>query len=542
MMMMLTESFSKLSLVLVDKSTESKSDWPKFSGDSKKFRTWYLAIMAQLSLPPWQELYNSSTNDIVITTTNNALNGKLYSKLLLSLEGQPLQDIIARSHLRANGLLLLQELSQTYRPRNVPEVIAVITGEFWSRMKRRPNETVDSYFNRFHELLDDISESDDKISDRSAMHHFLFTLGPEFEPIQNQYRIGNLPSEWKTTHWPTLLVLYRDFYHSVNPSGFHPKENSQDVSSDRVAQHRKKIKQWFLNPAKYSKELAAEQAKHPGQCIYHLSSSHPTDDCHIKIDCDKRATSKKPGTLHPSNGTTGQLRHITEEVFEDAADSADYESKEDMVTPKDTNDVDSLCFVRVSKHYLCLAKTTLPKTSTSRHPMCFPVIADSGANFHMFKEPEFFESIVPAHGSVILADGTTRLAIQGVGTVVCNVGEHTLRLDNVRFVPSLSESIYSLLLHIKQPNRGLESSFEGGLYLKFPHFTVPAVIGDDDIYLDAIPIHISDAAAVKQSMISTSTTCDSNKNLNFCRQVLQFQEDVEKESNYLDKLLLQLQD
>jgi hypothetical protein len=246
--------------------------------------------------------------------------------------------------------------------------------------------------------------------------------------------------------------------------------------------------------------------------------------------------------LHPSNGTTGQLRHITEEVFEDAADSADYESKEDMVTPNDTNDVDLLYFVHVSKHYLRLAKTTLPKTSTSRHPMCFPVIADSGANFHMFKEPEFFESIVPAHGSVILADGTTRLAIQGVGTVVCNVGEHTLRLDNVRFVPSLSESIYSLLLHIKQPNQGLESSFEGGLYLKFPHFTVPAVIGDDDIYLDAIPIHISDAAAVKQSMISTSTTCDSNKNLNFCRQVLQFQEDVEKESNYLDKLLLQLQD
>jgi hypothetical protein len=56
MMMMLTETFSKLSTVLVDKTSDTKSDWPKFSGDSKKFWAWYLAIMAQVSLPPWQEL------------------------------------------------------------------------------------------------------------------------------------------------------------------------------------------------------------------------------------------------------------------------------------------------------------------------------------------------------------------------------------------------------------------------------------------------------------------------------------------------------
>jgi hypothetical protein len=49
----------------------------------------------------------------------------------------------------------------------------------------------------------------------------------------------------------------------------------------------------------------------------------------------------------------------------------------------------------------------------------------------------------------LLGDGTTRLAIQGVGTVICHVGEHILRLENVRFAPSLLESIYSLLLHIQ---------------------------------------------------------------------------------------------
>jgi hypothetical protein len=58
------------------------------------------------------------------------LNGKLYAKLLVSLEGQALQTIVFRKQLRANGILLLQELTQMYRPKNVPEVIAAKTGFF----------------------------------------------------------------------------------------------------------------------------------------------------------------------------------------------------------------------------------------------------------------------------------------------------------------------------------------------------------------------------------------------------------------------------
>jgi transcriptional regulator CtsR len=63
--------------------------------------------MAQLSLFPWQELYDPVSNDIVQTTSNTTLNGKLYAKLLVSLEGQALQSIVSRKHLHANGVLLL---------------------------------------------------------------------------------------------------------------------------------------------------------------------------------------------------------------------------------------------------------------------------------------------------------------------------------------------------------------------------------------------------------------------------------------------------
>jgi len=228
------------------------------------------------------------------------------------------------------------------------------------------------------------------------------------------------------------------------------------------------VKQWFLNPHKFCRDITAEQAKYLGQCIYHLSASHPTETCHIKIDCDKRVQSKKMGSSpgnQPTTAVTGQLRHLTEEVFEDV----DCDPKDDVKVSSNTNDDNLLYFVCVSKHYLRLAKTTILKTSLSRHPMLFPVIAGSGANFHMFKEKEFFESLVPAKGSVILGDGTTRLPIQGVGTVVCHVGEHLLRIENVRFVPSLSESIYSLLVHINNLDMVLNLHLRGVCFCSFQH-------------------------------------------------------------------------
>jgi len=105
--------------------------------------------MAQLSLPPWTPLYDSVKNDIVSTTSDTQLNGKLYAKLLVCLEGQAMKNMLSRKHLCANGLLLLQELHHMYKPKNVPEVITAKTAELWSKMKRSNYETVDDYYQSF---------------------------------------------------------------------------------------------------------------------------------------------------------------------------------------------------------------------------------------------------------------------------------------------------------------------------------------------------------------------------------------------------------
>jgi len=61
--------------------------------------------------------------------------------------------------------------------------------------------------------------------------------------------------------------------------------------------------------------------------------------------------------------------------------------------------------------------------------MRYPMIVDSGANFHMFCEREFLESLTPATGHVILGDGTTTLEIKGIGTVRYMIGPNMLRIQ-----------------------------------------------------------------------------------------------------------------
>jgi hypothetical protein len=103
--------------------TDTKAEWPKYSGDTKRFRSWYLSVMTQISIAPWHELYDSSKNDVVLSTTNVSLNEKLYSKLILALEGSALQHVVSRKYLRANGLAVLHDLVHTYKQRISPKLL-----------------------------------------------------------------------------------------------------------------------------------------------------------------------------------------------------------------------------------------------------------------------------------------------------------------------------------------------------------------------------------------------------------------------------------
>ena len=100
----------------------------------------------------------------------------------------------------------------------------------------------------------------------------------------------------------------------------------------------------------------------------------------------------------------------------------------------------------------------------------------------MFKEHEFFIDLKPAKGSVLLGDGKTLINVLGICTVQCFISNHLVTLHDVRYIPSLGESIYTLFLHIKSPSHGLESTSDQGLFQKFHPFSTQAFIGVTDSF------------------------------------------------------------
>jgi hypothetical protein len=90
-------------------------------------------------------------------------------------------------------------------------------------------------------------------------------------------------------------------------------------------------------------------------------------------------------------------------------------------------------------------------------------------------------------------------------------------VNDVRYIPELSESIYSLFVYVQSPKHGIQSSFESGLHISFLDFTTLAILGDHDIYLNASPgndfikctdfINIADTISSSTAPIDNKTTC-----------------------------------
>jgi len=130
--------------------------------------------------------------------------------------------------------------------------------------------------------------------------------------------------------------------------------------------------------------------------------------------------------------------------------------------------------------------------------------------------------------------------IKGVGNIRCSIDGHIITIPNVRYIPELAESIYSLFLHIQHPEHGLESSFEEGLYLKFPSFKTKALLGMTDIYINAIPIQDVDSMCPGVDSIVSNMMGSTNDS--YCNHLSEFQNALIEETTLLDNLLLSLRD
>jgi hypothetical protein len=73
-------------------------------------------------------------------------------------------------------------------------------------------------------------------------------------------------------------------------------------------------------------------------CIFHLSKSHATENCYLKKECDKNKSQTKDsiGKSSAQSGSgVGQLRHVTEEFYEDAVSTDLVEETQDESNDRD---------------------------------------------------------------------------------------------------------------------------------------------------------------------------------------------------------------
>jgi hypothetical protein len=130
------------------------------------------------------------------------------------------------------------------------------------------------------------------------------------------------------------------------------------------------------------------------------------------------------------------------------------------------------------------------------------------------------------------------LDIKGVGTIKLKFGQDILTVENVRYVPPLAESIYSLFPHIYRPDQALHSSFADGLSLVLPTFRTIAINGTDDIYLDATPVNFTSFSINQESIGSNTSSSPLSSTL--CHHVTQIQDQVSSELEKDDNVIFHL--
>ena len=514
------------------KSEISTVKFPKFSGGTQaQFRAWYDSILSVLATPAWHTVYSDIPTKTlkVDSEISEDLSIKLFSALRTSISGSAETVMMTKKKTWGKGLLYLETLRLAYTKRLKNADILRKEAEFAS-LFMKPSETIDAFGARCLEMKDTLEENGITTTPQGVKIRFIMGLGPTFTEIQKKDE-QDLPEAWQTVDMELLINAakeYRDGYLAVQeqnklfkaartqqdipPRQSQPASSSQIEPKSKSEQKKKtdlarqaRIRTCIVAGTFDPKDFMKEVGK--GCCIWHNVPSHDHPDCNaindlLELNPNQRYYNKpmqsnkqiqwargqklpppppptRPGILKPPSSaptttppaSTPTARHV-QNTTQTADDNVHMDTIDEVVETLDSmlqNTVtDNHSNNSVSNYSPCdNNKNQSSNTSINKYRF----VLDSGAYPHMCKHPELFINMQPTTDqSVTLADGKSTTPVRGIGNIKIQLKNNTITLDNVLYVPQLSESLFSAKKHQEQQGNYIHIA-ENHATVAFPTFT-----------------------------------------------------------------------
>ena len=319
----------------------TSSTFPKFGGKSRdEFLKWETNILNILSTDEWSDLYDYPSQDAVSSGhVNPTLNNHLYKNISNQLTGNAKTIMDAKTHLRGDGISLLQALRQTYKATlnnvTLSAKFAELTGGTYFRSA---TEDIDTFAARTISIAKDLTDNGWPVTSKILKNSFIMRLGPDFTDIIEKHNTNKLPPEWLSHDLNDLMVPAKDHLDLKVALRNHNKSykqhftqtptppNSQDNSSTTSTvtsqrqispqaadrQHRIRI---AIENGTYKESMFTPEVK-PNCCIWH-NTQHLSSMCWVLRNMLRKhstptSTSSIPSTVaQPPPSTATVVSHLT---------------------------------------------------------------------------------------------------------------------------------------------------------------------------------------------------------------------------------------
>ena len=503
--------------------------------NQREVSIWHQKVLTVIQLPKYETFYDNLTSDIVASGHHNpTLNTTLYSEILTHTSAEAESYILAKFHLRGDGVALLNDLQETFNSKWT--IVESQQKQLeWISMKMTQSESIHEFFARCFKFREDMIDNGLQCSEDSLRRTFILALSPHFTNIQEN--IDELHLTWRAPNVHKLPLVAQSYYNNKmtvrnmhrdhkrvnNPTPRNNNQNNQNTNQqnnnqrqqDPIAEARKDAIYASIMAGNFDIRNFVSQVPQ-NSCVYHANDhTGGSQNCsalrRIFAKAEKRGVSNTPLDVQLSRLNTSSTTSVSSQrntpptqqqqtstkpparpatANQVAAPQTPAQSLEEINIDDLHNTVEMLvnandAFSQITgdnltNHqlptYFCkLNVVTTNNVKSGNTDDTYRILIDSGASHNLFNTKDLFTTYTEWNDStnhVTLADGKTTAKIFGSGTIsATTINGNNFTIDECLYVPELSNSLLSTKYFSKKPGHYIHTE-NSKTTIAFPSFTV----------------------------------------------------------------------